>query len=564
MTNIRPLSQSIPAARTPRAIVAAFAAIFLATFAILFVCMTRSPTVHDEGLVLTNAMRVAAGQIPHRDFYTPYGPAQYYALAWLFKLFGESVLVERILDLAFKATLVASIYAIVSQYFTRRVASFTTFLALCWVVQILEFSNPITAVALFNLLSVATILPAFDRRLPLPRSLLAGVLAAITTLFRYDTGLALICVLMAALAIAAWTEGGTTRERLTRFVANALPCLIAYAAVIGAIALLYVARAPLASFIYDIVIYPGKYYRHARNLPFPNVLRHPSDSIRIYLPLIILPISCAALFFAYKRPATSADSQPRSAALGFQVTFTLLAAAMYVKGLVRVGASQMYLANVATLLLITVLLANRNHFGTLLKRAIYLGVAVSAIGAVFPALAYTRGFVIPRFLFPEYFWQKQHGTLSAEQTAWCAQKNSFTRGLCFIPSPDRVKMVDFLDSHPTPDQKLFVGTGRHDRIFASDNILYFATGRLPATKWSQFDPMIQNTLPIQTQMVQELQTSAPPYVVLDTEFDEHYEPNDSTKSTGVLLLDHYLQANYRRIDATGTLILLERNSTPRP
>jgi hypothetical protein len=48
-------------------------------------------------------MRVTAGQIPHRDFYAYYGPAPLYILAGLFRLFGESIFIERLLDLTYRA-----------------------------------------------------------------------------------------------------------------------------------------------------------------------------------------------------------------------------------------------------------------------------------------------------------------------------------------------------------------------------------------------------------------------------------------------------------------------------
>ena len=43
------------------------------------------------------------GDIPYRDFYANYGPAQFYALAVLFKVFGPSVVVERLWDLLIRS-----------------------------------------------------------------------------------------------------------------------------------------------------------------------------------------------------------------------------------------------------------------------------------------------------------------------------------------------------------------------------------------------------------------------------------------------------------------------------
>ena len=64
----------------------------------------------------------------------------------------------------------------------------------------------------------------------------------------------------------------------------------------------------------------------------------------------------------------------------------------------------------------------------------------------------------------------------------------------------------------------------------NDNYTYFATQRLPATKWSHFDPHLQNTYEIQSEMIAELDANAPPYIVADSEFDKVYEPNDGSKA----------------------------------
>ncbi len=72
-----------------------------------------------------------------------------------------------------------------------------------------------------------------------------------------------------------------------------------------------------------------------------------------------------------------------------------------------------------------------------------------------------------------------------------------TRGLCFLPEDYRIQAIEFIQSHTRPDQTLFVGVTRHDKIVANDNLTYFATHRLPATRWSHFDPDLQTSAEIQ-------------------------------------------------------------------
>src|SRR3977135_674334 len=81
--------------------------IFLSSALLLTFGMDRHIGVYDEGVILTGAMRVAAGEVPHRDFYANYGPAQFYLLAALFKCFGQYALIERAFDVLIRAGIVA-------------------------------------------------------------------------------------------------------------------------------------------------------------------------------------------------------------------------------------------------------------------------------------------------------------------------------------------------------------------------------------------------------------------------------------------------------------------------
>jgi hypothetical protein len=110
-----------------------------------------------------------------------------------------------------------------------------------------------------------------------------------------------------------------------------------------------------------------------------------------------------------------------------------------------------------------------------------------------------------------------------------------------------METIDFIDSHTRPDQLLFVGLDRHDKVFVNDNLIYFGSQRLPATHWSHFDPGLQNSYPIQSDMIRELKKTSPPYIVLDSEYEVSHEPNDSSKSSGVTLLDDFIHSKYRYV-----------------
>jgi hypothetical protein len=142
--------------------------------------------------------------------------------------------------------------------------------------------------------------------------------------------------------------------------------------------------------------------------------------------------------------------------------------------------------------------------------------------------------------------------------SWCQGKSPVVRGVCYPVDDDHIQTVEFLEAHTRPGDTLYVGLPQHDRILINDNLTYFAAQRLPATKWSHFDPYLQNSVPIQQEMISDLERNKPPYVVLDREFDVLQEPNGSSVHTGVHLLDVYIAQHYRLVKTFGEMTILER------
>src|SRR4051812_21480948 len=98
------VAPSVPAGLSMRrsASFAALAAVALASFAILLLGMGRDLNIVDEAIILSGAMRVLAGEVIHRDFYSLYGPAQYYAVAAASELSSHQFVAARLWDLAIR------------------------------------------------------------------------------------------------------------------------------------------------------------------------------------------------------------------------------------------------------------------------------------------------------------------------------------------------------------------------------------------------------------------------------------------------------------------------------
>ena len=145
-----------------------------------------------------------------------------------------------------------------------------------------------------------------------------------------------------------------------------------------------------------------------------------------------------------------------------------------------------------------------------------------------------------------------------EFRSWCHEGTPITRGFCFLLDDDHIRTIRYLDAHTGPGDYLYVGLDHHDRIIMNDMITYFATQRLPATRWTEFDPFLENRADIQREMIGNLEQHKPPYIVLDSEFDDLWEPNGSSVHTGVHLLDDYIADHYKTVQQNGNLAILKR------
>ena len=221
---------------------------------------------------LVGATRVADGAIPHRDFYTPYGPAQFYVLAGLFKVFGPSVLVERGWDGVVRAGIVTVAFFVVQRAASRREAWIAAAVILLWLRAVGTYAYPVFPSLLFALIAVLCVSPTLAGKGS--RSLLfaGGVGVGITVLFRYDAGAYAFAAVTLVLAAYSLSQRLPLRKRIDELIEVLAPCWLGVAVVCVPVAIAFATNGMLRDFYFDIIYFPTHYYRRMRALPFPGLL----------------------------------------------------------------------------------------------------------------------------------------------------------------------------------------------------------------------------------------------------------------------------------------------------
>jgi hypothetical protein len=537
--------------------------VFLFSFVCLFLGMDLGFDFYDEGLILVGAMRVAAGQVPHRDFYANYGPGQFYTLAWLFHLFGPSVFVERIYDLTLRSAIVTAAYGITAVYCQRWIVVSTTIVCAFWLFSagLPTIAYPIIPIILIALVGSVALLPIFRGDLRHWQALFAGGMTGLTALFRYDVGFALMFVHLSSILIAkllrrrdAITARTSTRSTLLLYGGGV-------AAVFLPPALLYLSIAPIHPFIHDIILYPTKYYARARRVPFPGIRWRSFENLAVYLPIVVA-ILCTYALVLQRDPDPSGpdDDAWNRDRRGFLILFGLLGTAFYFKGIVRISVVQMLLSLLATVITLAVLYDFTARKRTSLHRIVQWTMAVSIFTATWSALKEIRVLYLSRQSVLEEVWSPPGPASLKIETDWCGVPNRLHTGLCFLVDPGHAEAVSYLSAHTKPSEPIFIGLSRHDRILSNDLLTYFVSDRLPATHWSHFDPDLQTRADIQTEMIQELDRQAVRYIVLESQYDSQVQPwNDSSKSSGITLLDDYIRRDYSQVEETGPISIWLRH-----
>lgn len=538
--------------------------LFLLAFVFLLLSMNRMVNVYDEALILVGATRVAGGEIPHRDFYANYGPAQFYALAFLFKLFSPSVLVERIWDTLIRSAIVICVFLIVERAASRREAILAYGVCLVWISFFAFYGFPMFPALLFSLISALCLIPIFEGRRHLLLLLAAGGSVGLTALFRYDVGffaLASESVVMGTYGLTRPLDLSSKMQALMRIF---LPYCVGLILVFLPVAAAFLIYAPFQDFFFDLVYFPSQYYAKTRSLPFPSLFDLAADRVQIviYLPVAVC---VATLMVVIQRSRSgrqdctseSARNGPSSAHQWTQILLGAISMAFYMKGLVRVSPIHMALSIIPSLTLLAIIAERRSNCGKITAAGIWFSICMIAIptaSALKRVAGETKNNII--WAMKSDTWKTSAPEHQAE-VASCRPPQGFERIACFVLAQKRIDAIRYLQARVSKNGYVFVGLIHHDKTFANDIAFYFASKLRPVTKWHQFDPGLQTMERIQNIMVSELRDKKPRYVVLESEWDDIKEPNDSSVSSGVTILDDYIESCYRPVATFETITVLE-------
>jgi hypothetical protein len=449
---------------------------------------------HDEGLMLQAADRIADGQWPYRDFWFNYGPGQPLLLAIAAKLFGPSLLWWRIVRVAIDAVVALLAYRLVR----RGAPEWLALLAWLAVTGAMAWpSGPGPNPTALLLVGLALTLA---RR----RGLWAGALCGLAIAFRPEIGLA------GALAVALLGGGGAA---------------LAVAVGVAAAALLPFFVVAPGEMLDDTVGFLG--VQHLQRLPLPwshHGGLDPNKLLERYVPWLLLAGSALWLAWAaLRRPRWSLAALP-----------LLAVGVLYLVG----RPDEFHLVPLAVVLAVALALAAGRERSAGWRVALVVALGLIALHGV----------------------ERRAGQL-LHPPPQARVPSPVADGVRTTPADAAAlaRLLPRIHALTPPGCPIFVAPPRFDKVTVGDPLLYVLAQRSNPTRYDVIQPGVATTAPVQREMVGDLERARPRVLVrwLDPRATAD-EPNGSSRSSGVRLLDGYLAARYGAPERYGPYELLVR------
>jgi hypothetical protein len=497
-------------------IAAGWVALALAFFA---PSVVHPPGKYDEGFMVCGAERVLRGELPYRDFNSGYPPAQFYTIAAVFRIFGRSLLAERIWDGIWRLATVALVVGLVKAVGGRG----RILLLLCigaWTGVIAYHLYPMITATTFCVGSLWCCI-RYLNGCGLRWMFFSGLIAGAGLLYRHDLLLGMCGAVIATTVYLTLTE-----ERKCAEFKGAAAFVAGVVMVFAPIALLIWTSVPHAFLKQSFVDFPritsGE--KFLRFYVVPSIWQLGD----FYLPLTILAAA------AYRLWRTEICRRPIPLLL-FLAAFNALAVATP-----RLDMAHAYPAMVLSLVLLSWYLAQSTSGLSGRLDSVLRVALLSTVTLLYglPAVA---------------LWTTEVSDIRVQPLSGIARAGP-------IPlDPDQRDAVQYIQRKLSPAEFIFVGTTSHSRQFSNDALFYFLSSRPQATRWDMWVPGITTEADVQSEIADALEKRHVRYVVLFAARLPH-EPNRSSVDNGITILDDAIHGRYTEVARFGRYAIRNRTA----
>ena len=520
-------------------------------------CM-RNYNAYDEGISVYCASRILDGYILYRDTWALYPPGQFYLLAIVFKLFGTSLVVERVLSITINSLLIFCIYLLATRLMPFQYSLLAWFVALVLFAHVPLYGLAVPTALLFSFLSFLLLMRFLSTQkkwVLLP----AGLLIGFTVLFRQDIGFyTFVSASVVVICFACVNLAGAHSVRLSKLMAGLSVFGILSAGVMTVLVpifVFFIIKVGIKELTEQLIILPVIVFPKFRALPYPlpcpnplyvlngklsaaEFLRQTIKNIPFYIPAA--SIMTIIQFFLLLRGKYAFTPKEWLAFLLFLITICLFSYAVSRPDLSHVVP----VAIIASVLLMYAFYSfNKNIFFVKNVFCRNLVICLLVITMIYTGRTFLKDAAHKLGIFPS----------SAKLVKLDIKR---VKGIRVPPYYAKclTEVVQYIWENTASNEKIFVGNIYHDRIYVNDIMFYFLAERHSATKYYEFSPGFTTTLEVQKQIIADIIEGKVKYVIL-TLWGYASEPNKSGESSGVTVLDTFLREKYILVKDFGCYVV---------
>jgi len=476
-------------------------------------------STYDEGGLLTNAFLLDSGRLHYRDFYSSYPPGISVLILLSWKLLGVSVTAARVLGFFLHVVLVAGAGRLAGRAAERPFSWFGAGVVALWLspLGVVPMAWLAALGAAFWALHAVAVWLERESRIS---ALGAGALLASVSFFRHDLFVYLCLWLLAG------TVWGMVRSRRVH-LGPSTPWLVAGLA-IGLLAawLPVFISAGVGRVAQDLYFDQVRHVMPGRRLPIGSPGPVPTT---LWVTTIVVGLVGPLL-----GGGLVVGSRARSATL-FPSLFLLILSLAVLPQMLGRSEWAHFLQTVAPAFCIVAVIVERvANTGSQRKGALAV---VTAGMVVFLGWA-----LVPA---PTKWLSPPHLAFGRRESGMPAWQYDSLRGA-----------VEFIQSHSSPGEPVFVGNSQHRLVTFNNLSLYYLAQRPGSTRHMQFDPGLTTSEAVQRGMIGELEARHTNVIVL---LKGGYVPEPNRSSTpGSSLLDDYIGSRYYVVDSAGGYRMLLR------
>lgn len=497
--------------------------VFLMSFLVMLPAYNKFWAPYDEGFILEASYMANENMVPYRDFFILlYPPGQIYMIALLFKIFGTNLLIPRIYTIFMQSVLCAAVFYISGKIVKVRYAVIGTVILLSALASHGgSIPRPMWPGAALSIISIAFFINFIESRSK-HYLILAGFFLGLTLLFRHDIALlTFLACLSGALMLNA-----TLKDKIGYCCIYAsLPLAAA-----GAVFLWLHHIGALYEAYRSLILFPRVFCAGEAAIPFPgfcfdvSMMMHKACNFiqrnQFYIPMIVNAVSAVFIF-------SEILSKKKLEKRGISLLILLFLGVFYIQQMiVRADAPHLAAAFPPCAILFSAL------FGYDMKyRNLFLKFAKTASIFFISCLMALYFYANSEFLFREIYRKA-----FIKKTIRPVQ---FKEGIVYVPDDERdnvISLINYIKDNTNADEKIYIGSLNHSvPQYGWCDLIYFLTGRMPAVKYYEMHPGLQNSESIQREMIMSLKRDCT-RVLLLREF------KSDTVPLGVL--DIYIRKDY--------------------